>query len=179
MAAWTGQVVAWIVLFAALAVLAVAVLIPRAFGATPYAVNGSSMEPTLRRADLIVVRPGDVSELGIGSVITYQLESGEPTVATHRIVAVAFQNGERTFQTRGDGNNATDLEWVRPMQIKGELWYRVPRLGHLHSALTGGERQLLVTAVAGGLLAYSATMFVGAWRARGRQPEPTAEGLPA
>jgi signal peptidase len=163
---WISQVAAWVVVFVALGLLAVAVLVPRLVGATPYSIAGGSMAPTLQPGDLIVVRPTDPAALGVGAVITYQVESGRPTVATHRIVAMGVQRGEPVFQTRGDANESPDTGWVRPVQIKGEVWYHTPYLGHVHSALTGAQRQVLVRVAAGALLAYAAWMIGGAWRER-------------
>lgn len=166
--AWLGQVAAWTVLFTALAVLAVAVVVPRLAGATPYSILSGSMQPALRPGDLVVVRPGDPDRIGIGSVITYQLEPGRPTTATHRVVAIGWRNGERLVRTRGDANAAVDADWVRPVQLRGELWYRVPWIGRLHSALSGQQRALLVRATAGALAAYALWMFAGAHRDRRR-----------
>lgn len=177
LAGWLPQVLAWAVVFGALAVLALAVVIPRARGATPYAVNGGSMEPTLRRGDLVVVRPVAPDAVGVGAIVTYQLESGQPTVATHRVVATGVLDGRRVYRTQGDANDTADVDWVLPDQLRGELWYRVPLLGHAHSALTYAQRQLLVHAVAGALLAYATWMFAGALRDRGL-PRPAPEGGP-
>ena len=45
-AAWFGQVVAWAVIVAVVSVLAVAVLVPRVTGATPYTILTGSMRPS-------------------------------------------------------------------------------------------------------------------------------------
>ena len=44
----------------------------------------SSMEPGLPPGTLVIVKPIDPVDVRIGTVITYQLESGKPTVVTHR-----------------------------------------------------------------------------------------------
>ncbi len=66
---------------------------PRLGGATPYTVLTSSMEPEYPPGTLVVVRPVPIEEIGIGDVITYQLESGEPTVVTHRVVGLSTTLG--------------------------------------------------------------------------------------
>lgn len=154
---WLGRIVAWLVILGACAVLAVAVVIPRVAGATPYSVLTGSMQPTFPPGSLVVVRPGE--EIAVGSVITYQLESGKPAVATHRVVATGINaKGEEQYRTQGDANGAPDPEWVRAVQIRGEVWYSVPYLGHVNNALNGEERQMLVYAVAAALLGYAAFM---------------------
>ena len=87
-ASGTGQVLAWLVVLGAIAVLAAAVVVPRLAGGTPYTVTTASMRPDLPPGTLVVVRAVSFDEIGTGDVITYQLQSGEATVATHRVVAV-------------------------------------------------------------------------------------------
>ena len=158
---------AWAVLITAGAALALDVVVPRLAGATPYAVLTSSMKPSLPAGTLVVVRPVRPESIGVGAVITYQLRSGDPEVVTHRVVAQAVDGvGARTFRTRGDANALADPGWVRPVQVKGEVWYAVPQLGRLHAALSGREHQQLVWLTAAALLGYAGAMFAGAVRDR-------------
>lgn len=154
---WTSQVVAWLVILAVAVVLAVAVLIPRLGGATPYTILTGSMSPGMPPGTLVVVRPVQPEELAVGSVITYQLESGEPTVVTHRVTAIStdLESGELRFATQGDANQVADAEPVRPVQIRGERWYAAPYLGHVNSMLTSGQRQVAVYVAAALLLGYA------------------------
>lgn len=167
---WVARVLAWTVILGALAVLAIAVVVPRIGGATPYTVLTGSMRPHLPPGTLVVAKPVDPSEIGIGTVVTYQLRSGEPQVVTHRVVAIRSNlKGETEFQTQGDANSIPDEAWVRPEQIRGRLWYAVPYLGRVNALLSGHERQLLVYGAAGGLVLYALTMFLGAGRDRTRR----------
>ena len=166
-ARFAGTVLALMVLLAAAAVLAAAVLVPRLAGATPYTVLTGSMSPAYPVGTMVVVRSVDAGDIGIGSVITYQLASGKPGVATHRVVAIARNpDGRVRFQTRGDANNGPDPKWVRPEQVRGKVWYAVPGLGNLSSFLTGEQRQWGVQAVAVLLIGYALVTFVGAIRRR-------------
>jgi signal peptidase len=114
-----------------------------------------------------VVKPVKPGEITTGRVITYQLRSGDPTVVTHRVVAVGLNGrGELRFVTKGDANDAPDPRQVMPVQIKGERWYYVPYLGYATSFVTGEQRQMGQTVVTVGLLGYAAAMFAGAARAR-------------
>ncbi|GAA4418919.1 hypothetical protein GCM10023169_09060 [Georgenia halophila] len=173
---WAGRVLAWVVILGAVAILAAAVVVPRAAGATPYTVTTGSMEPALPPGTLVVVRPVPHDQIGVGDVITYQLESGEPAVATHRVVAVGTDmTGAYRYTTRGDANDADDRTPVRSEQIRGRLWYAVPYLGHVSTVLTGEQRVVGRTVGAGLLLAYAGYMFVGAVRDR-RRRKPGEEG---
>lgn len=167
---WLGRVVAWGAILATTAVIALAVLVPRLGGATPYAVLTSSMEPGLPPGTLIVARPVAADDISVGSVITYQLISGEQTVVTHRVVGVGVNPaGERTFRTQGDANSAVDAKAVRPVQIQGELWYSVPQLGYVNKYLSGEQSYVAAIVVAALLLIYAVVMFVGAIRDRRRK----------
>lgn len=142
------------------------IVVPRLGGATAYTVLTGSMAPGMPPGSLAVVRPVDPATLRTGNVITYQLKSGEPAVVTHRLVGVASTpGGELRFTARGDANGANDPP-VLPDQIRGSLWYQVPWLGYINTALTGSQREWLTTAVVAGLLGYSAFMAVGALRER-------------
>jgi signal peptidase len=169
---WSGQVVAWLVILGVAGVLAVAVLIPRLAGATPYTVLTGSMRPHYPPGTLVVVKPVEADRIRTGDVVTYQLHSGRSAVVTHRVVAVRTSlDGATTFTTRGDANGVADAEPVRPVQIRGRLWYAVPHLGHLNVLVSGEQHQMLVLLAAGGLTGYAASMFIGALRDRSRREE--------
>jgi signal peptidase len=166
---WMGQVLAWFIIAGVLVLLTLGVIVPRLGGATPYTILTGSMQPGMPPGTLVVVKPVQPENIAIGTVITYQLDSGKPTVVTHRVVRVGIDGtGHRIFSTQGDANNAPDEKVVLPAQIRGEKWYSVPYLGHLNNALTGGERAIAVYVVGGGLLLYAATMFLGSVRDRRR-----------
>lgn len=174
-----ARVLAWVVILAATVALCAAVLVPRVAGATPYAVLTGSMRPDLPPGELVVVRPVAEKDLAIGAVVTYQLVSGEPAVVTHRVVAVGYDGrGDLRLRTQGDANEVPDAAWVRPEQVRGELWYSVPLLGYAQTWLSGQEHERLVELTAAGLIGYAAWMFVGAAYAR-RRVEPDRERQPA
>lgn len=171
---WLRRIAAWTVLLGVAAILAVAVVIPLAAGATPYAVLTSSMRPNLPPGSLVVVRPVEADDVGIGSVVTYQLESGKHDVVTHRVVGVAISpNGGRVFRTQGDANGGADDAPVRAEQLRGEVWYSVPHLGFVEQYLNPTTRQMTTLGVAGALVLYAIAMLVSSVRhARHRSPGP-------
>lgn len=160
-ALWRAGV--YVVLVALVGVLAVAVVVPRIAGATPYTVLTGSMRPHLPPGTLVVVRPIDAKDIRAGDVVTYQLESGKPQVVTHRVVSVANRlDGSRAFTTQGDANSAPDPKQVRPEQVRGKLWYVVPKLGHVQALLTGRQRELVSYLAGVALAAYALVLFAGA-----------------
>jgi signal peptidase len=166
-----GATVAWLVIGAVSAVLVAAVLLPRAVGGTPYVILTGSMRPSMPPGTLVVTRPVDAANLGVGAVITYQLASGRSEVVTHRIVAQGVNAvGERVFHTQGDANTAVDTGWVRPVQIRGARWYSVPYLGYVTTRIGNHQREAIQALIIAGLLAYAAAMLVGGLRERWQRP---------
>lgn len=159
----------WLLLFAAVTLLAAVVVVPRLAGATPYTILTSSMRPHMPPGTLVVAKTVDPATLHTGDVITYQLRSGQPDVVTHRIVGVGQDGrGERLFTMKGDNNPTTDPAPARAVQIKGKVWYSVPYIGYLNQVITGRQHIIAVYVVAGLLFAYAALMMLSAARDRRR-----------
>lgn len=167
---FVSQVLIWLLLLSATGAVAVAVVIPRIAGATPYTVLTGSMEPKYPPGTLVVVKPTPAKQIRIGDVVTYQLESGKPTVVTHRVISVGTRlDGKLSFTTQGDANDVPDPIDVQAVQIQGRLWYSVPYLGHVNNVFTGRQRQTLVLVASAGLIGYATFMFVGTIRDRRRK----------
>jgi signal peptidase len=163
------RVLVWLVLGIAVVVLAVGVVVPRLAGATPYNIQTGSMRPHYPPGTLVVIKPTEPSKLQVGQVATYQISSGQPEVATHRIVTIESNlGGQQRFIFKGDANNSPDPSPVRPVQIRGRLLYAVPYLGWIDNAMTGHDHQVLVYGLAASLIGYAGFMFVGAVRDKRR-----------
>lgn len=161
----------WMGLLGGVLVLALlAVAVPAAVGGTPLTILTGSMSPGLPPGTLVVVRPTPLHDIRIGDVITYQLESGQPTLVTHRVVARVTDSAtdEVRFVTQGDANDVRDPATVRPVQIRGTVWYAIPWLGHVNQVVDRDARRPLVTVAAAGLFAYAAWMFTSGVRDRRR-----------
>jgi signal peptidase len=157
---FVARVLSWMLILGLLAVLTVAVLVPRVAGATPFTVLTGSMQPGLPPGTLIVTRPTPAEDIEIGEVVTFQIESGKPQVVTHRVIAVRpGQEGQPEFLTQGDANQTPDDGWRPAESVRGVLWYAVPKLGYANNVLTGDQRQLAVYLVAGGLVLYALGLF--------------------
>jgi signal peptidase len=69
-------------------------------------VSGTSMEPTLRTGDFVVLRRAE--QYGIGDIVAYRIPAGEPAAGTfviHRIVGGSADTG---FVTQGDNKDGPD-----------------------------------------------------------------------
>ena len=163
-------------------VAAVVIVIPRAAGATPVTVLTSSMEPTLPPGTLVVVKPTAIHDIHVGEVITYQIRSGDPEVISHRVIGITSSttNG-LTFTTKGDNNAEADPPVV-PAQVRGVVWYSVPLIGYVNSALDQSQRSWLLPAVGVLLILYAGWMFVRGTTAtvgrRRRRADVAAEPAP-
>lgn len=152
---WTGISAGVLALVLSLGVLVIG--LPAAVGGMPLTVLSGSMEPTYSPGDLVVVRPTPADEVQIGDVLTYQLRSDDPTRVTHRVISRSSDtNGETTFITQGDANDAPDEKPVRDVQVVGTVWYQVPMLGWVNQAVSGQTRQWLIPALAVLLFVYAA-----------------------
>lgn len=121
------------------------------------------MTPTYPPGTIVVVRPAPIDEITIGQAITYQLKSGESAVVTHRVIGTRLDEfGNREFITQGDANGAPDADPVRAVQVRGAVWYAIPKLGYASSWATGEQRQLAVYGIAALLLGYAGRMFLRA-----------------
>ena len=162
-------------LLAVVALALILIVVPKIAGATPLTVLTASMEPLYPPGTLIYVLPVKAADVRLGDVITYQIESGKPAVISHRVIAInSPANGKRTFILKGDNNSDPDQAAVLPVQIRGRLWYSVPLLGWVNSALNGSKRSWIVDTIAAALFAYAAysiiSGIVSASRKRKKKP---------
>ncbi len=133
------------------------IVIPKISGSLPLTVLTSSMEPGLPPGTLVIVRPIAPDDIVIGDAITYQIRSGEPEVITHRVIEInTSTDGTRSFILKGDNNSDPDSEAVLPLQVKGEVWYSIPYVGWVNTAVNGTNKSWIVPVIAGGLFAYAA-----------------------
>ena len=173
---WVGQVFAWLLILGVGAVLAVALVVPRLAGATPYVIETGSMTPTMPPGTLVVVKPVAPDQIAPGDVVTYQIKSGDPTVVTHRVVKQGIDmTGQPRWRTQGDANNAVDASWVLPQQVRGKEWYAVPYLGYVTSFVTSQQRGFIGGLVILVLLGYAGNMFRRALRERRQTRKPASE----
>ena len=151
-------------------IAALVFVVPMVIGAQRYTIVSGSMEPGIPVGSLVVVQPRPIDDVGMGDVITFQLESGESAVATHRVVGEGRTgDGERLLVTQGDVNSTADSAPVQAAQLRGVLIYTVPLLGWMNFLISGELRTWVLAVVSGSLVIYAVWMFVGAWLDRRRR----------
>lgn len=125
---WT----AGLLLAAVVVVMVGVLLLPRAFGLTPYVVTSGSMRPTFEPGAVVLTKDVPAAELAAGDIVTFQTPVD---VTTHRIVERRVVGegaaAETTFETRGDANNASDTDRLDSRNVLGKVRYAVPGVGYL------------------------------------------------
>lgn len=164
------KLVSWLVLLAAAILIIGFVLVPRLTGSTPYTVLTGSMSPLMPPGTTVVVKPLPFDQIRVGDVITYQLNSGEPEVVTHRVVGIDITAEGPRLEMKGDANPGPDPTTVRAEQVKGKVWYWLPVVGYFSSSITNDTRGTLAKVLGFGLIGYAAiSVIVIAARAPGKR----------
>jgi signal peptidase len=169
-----NQVVSWLLLTTVIAGALALIVVPKAADAKPLTVLSGSMTGTYDIGDVVVVRPVDPDELGVGDVITFHPAADDPALTTHRIESISVGSEGRRFITRGDANNAADLNPVEPGQVVGEVWYSVPLVGYVSVWVAGDWVRLAVDVVAVALLLYGGWFLAAGLAERRRREEVPA-----
>lgn len=176
-----GRALSFVALLLAVLAAAVLIVVPMATGSQTYSVLTNSMRPHLPPGTLLVSRPVAFQDLRVGDVITYQLESGQADVITHRIVTTsADQQGNTLFITQGDNNALPDEAPVREIQVRGKLFYAVPYAGFLANWLGNQDRGMGARIAAVVLIGYGAWNVVAGMlsRRRNSRNEAVVAGAP-
>jgi signal peptidase len=134
--------------------LALAFLLPAAFGLQRYVITGGSMEGTYDLGSVVFEESVPVSELQVGDVITYvpPAESGIDTLVTHRIITI----DGTTFQTQGDANPDPD-PWTFELTAatQSRVTSSVPYVGYLVIALGDRSTRMVVIGVPAAIIALA------------------------
>ena len=115
-------------LVALVVLLAVFLMGSRLLGMQVFNVISGSMEPTYSIGDLLYVKEVDPDSVKVGDPITFVLNE-DLVVATHRVVAVDYEN--REFTTKGDANENEDAAPVHFNNLVGIPVFAVPLLGYV------------------------------------------------
>lgn len=129
--------------------LAVALLLPRLFGYTPYAVLSGSMEPELPVGSMVYVHETDPATLHPGDVVTFYRSDG--AVVTHQVYEVDAD--ACTIGTQGIANKDADGSLVHDAQatpfsgVIGIAAFCIPYLGYVEAFCTTPSGLLAIIAV--------------------------------
>lgn len=118
-------------------------LAPTQFGGSTafVIVNGNSMEPTLHRGDLVIVRA--TGNYQVGEIVTYRHPQIGPVI--HRIIGRA--GDQLTF--KGDHNSWVDSYQPTERELIGSFWLRLPAAGRAVGWLREPLHMAIVFALVG------------------------------
>ena len=134
--------------------LAIAVY-PTVTSGKAMAVLSGSMTPTYPVGAMVFTRPVGPGQVAVGDVITFQRPSNPSELVTHRVVAIDTSTGAPVFTTKGDANNAADLDPVPASALQGRLWFGVPQLGRIAAILHSPQGLGFLVLVICGVVALS------------------------
>ena len=92
-------------------------------------VRTSSMEPTVPRHALVLVKPVAGSDVAVGDVIAFHPPGRTDRTILHRVTSVTEVNGDRFFHTKGDANDAEDAGAISDQAIQGRMGWYATRIG--------------------------------------------------
>ena len=106
--------------------------IPSLGGVFPMIVLTDSMYPEIAAGDLIICNTLEPEEVQVNDVISFFDPMGSGTsVVTHRVLEIVEENGQLSYRTKGDNNNAEDQVLVPQDKLVGIYRSRIPGLGHV------------------------------------------------
>ena len=97
-----------------------------------YEIVSRSMEDTINKNDIIVVKKVDKNEINENDIISF--DNGNEII-THRIVDIENINGQTLYTTKGDNNRFADDEKISFEQIEGKYVFKLSKLGYLMNFL--------------------------------------------
>ena len=106
--------------------------VPTVGGKFPMIVLTDSMYPMIESGDLIICNTAEADEIRVNDVISFYDPMGSGTsVVTHRVLEIVTEDGEVSFRTKGDNNNAEDTALVPADNLIGIYQNRIAMVGHV------------------------------------------------
>ncbi|KAA0955497.1 signal peptidase I [Sporosarcina sp. ANT_H38] len=165
---WINNIISGILMILLISVASIVVVTkvsggePQLFGYQIKTVLSGSMEPGIQTGSLIAVKQAvDKTNFKKGDVITFQEEEG--ILITHRITEVVKSGDSVLYRTKGDNNNAGDMNPVQSANVVAKYTgYTVPYVGYFINFTQSKNGALLLLIPGFLLLIYSGFTI---WRA--------------
>ncbi|MGE6754635.1 signal peptidase I SipW [Rossellomorea sp. NPDC071047] len=139
-----------VVLYAVLFMMIFVVVSSKAAGGEPQfmgyqikTVLSGSMEPDIQTGSIIAVKPGgDMTRFKEGDVITFKEK--ENILITHRVLEVMKSGEHVMYKTKGDNNDAPDLEPVLSENVVAEYkGFTIPYIGYFMNFMNSKNGALM------------------------------------
>lgn len=127
---FVNKKIGWWFIYGLVAVFALVVLSSKygLLGFRLYSVRSGSMEPSLAKGSLVLVR--EKAPVNEGDIITFYTGFKNNTV-THRVIKIQREKDLVFYQTKGDANNAPDSVKVAADRVVGKVVGSAPYLGYI------------------------------------------------
>ncbi len=116
------------ILFYGIVALALLIVVGFASGYRAKTVLTNSMEPTIKVASVVVIKPESFENLKVDDVINFY-RGGNDVTFTHRIYAIDYEAG--TIITKGDNNTGVDQFVTSKDQVVGKVLFSIAYVGYL------------------------------------------------
>ena len=135
---------------------------PEVFGYQLKTVLSGSMEPGIKTGSIIAVKPGgDMTRFKPDDVITFMEEDGK--LVTHRVTEVVATGESVMYRTKGDNNNAEDINPVLAENVVASYeGFTIPYVGYFINFSQSKNGALLLLIPGFLLLGYAGITI---WRA--------------
>ncbi len=120
-----------------------------------YIITTTSMVPTLKPGDLVIVQHVNPDKIKVGdiiafNVVVYDLDNPVPVnlgfTITHRVVDIVRYDNRTYFVTKGDANTVTD-PWYVPASYVIGIVHKIASLGTLGLVLASPRGKALILAL--------------------------------
>ena len=98
-----------------------------------YTIISPSMTPNINVYDVVVAVKTNPNKLKVGDVISFYTTEANVNglTVTHRINQIIPSGNVVMFKTKGDYNKYVDKWTVRPDDIVGKVYFKIPQLGKI------------------------------------------------
>jgi signal peptidase I len=132
------------------------IIVPGLLGYQRYVIVGGSMTGTISKGSVVYARKVPVEQLKVGDIITF-VPPGMSEPVTHRIIGIGQgQDGQRTYETKGDFNEVKDpwqMNLAGPVQAR--YAFHIPAIGYVLAALSIRKVRMLLIGLPAFVIALS------------------------
>lgn len=97
-----------------------------------YEIVSRSMENTINKNDVIVVKDVPKTEIKLDDIIAFN--NGEEVI-THRVIDIENIDGKTFYTTKGDNNRYPDKDKITYEQIEGKYVFKINKFGYFLNIL--------------------------------------------
>ena len=105
---------------------------PDFLGYKTYEIVSRSMENTINKNDVIVVKDVPKTEIKSDDIIAFN--NGEEVI-THRVIDIENIDGKTLYTTKGDNNRYPDKNKITYEQIEGKYVFKINKFGYFLNIL--------------------------------------------